>query len=184
MSKMWFGWLWEFECGDETVANGVVSEILQGGFPARLKKILIVDAPPWFEFPFRLARPFLTAKMLERVGLHIAYMNRGISTCVALQLYILPSSHLIQHIAIESLPQSLGGRYKHDHQKWLQTCLSRMEGQDKMHSSSHENQGWNNRNGLSMDHEEVSCRFTPLLLARASKRDLFVCGIVRRSSVT
>ncbi len=46
---------------------------LQGAFPARLKKVLIVGAPVWFRVPYNLLSLLLKEKLRERVSIH-AYM--------------------------------------------------------------------------------------------------------------
>lgn len=39
----------------------------QGGYPARLKKVLIVTAPLWFKAPFKVLRLFVREKLRDRV---------------------------------------------------------------------------------------------------------------------
>lgn len=41
---------------------------LQGAYPARLKKVLIVSAPLWFKAPFRILRLFVREKLRDRVS--------------------------------------------------------------------------------------------------------------------
>uniref|UniRef100_A0A182VWA5 Tyrosine-protein phosphatase non-receptor type 9 n=1 Tax=Anopheles minimus TaxID=112268 RepID=A0A182VWA5_9DIPT len=41
--------------------------LLKGGYPARLKKVLIVTAPLWFKAPFKILRLFVREKLRERV---------------------------------------------------------------------------------------------------------------------
>ncbi|XP_013147433.1 PREDICTED: tyrosine-protein phosphatase non-receptor type 9-like [Papilio polytes] len=41
--------------------------MLKGGYPAKLKKVLIVTAPLWFKAPFRILRLFVREKLRERV---------------------------------------------------------------------------------------------------------------------
>ena len=40
----------------------------QGGYPARLKKVLIVTAPLWFKAPFKILRLFVKEKLRERAS--------------------------------------------------------------------------------------------------------------------
>ncbi|XP_055346155.1 tyrosine-protein phosphatase non-receptor type 9-like isoform X2 [Paramacrobiotus metropolitanus] len=80
--------------------------ILKGGFPARLKKILIVDPPSWLSIPLSVIRPFITPKMLERI-------------------YLINRVQLREHIAPHSIPESLGGTLRHDHAHWIGLCVKR-----------------------------------------------------------
>lgn len=41
--------------------------LLQGGYPAKLKKVLIVTAPLWFKAPFKILRLFVREKLRDRV---------------------------------------------------------------------------------------------------------------------
>lgn len=43
--------------------------ILQGSYPARLKKVLIVTAPLWFKAPFKILRLFVREKLRDRVSI-------------------------------------------------------------------------------------------------------------------
>ena len=45
----------------------IVCVHLQGSFPARLKKVLIVLAPLWFKAPFKILRLFVREKLRDRV---------------------------------------------------------------------------------------------------------------------
>ena len=40
---------------------------MQGAYPARLKKVLIVTAPLWFKAPFKVLRLFVREKLRDRV---------------------------------------------------------------------------------------------------------------------
>ena len=40
---------------------------LQGGYPARLKKVLIVTPPIWFRAPYKILSPFVKEKIRDRV---------------------------------------------------------------------------------------------------------------------
>lgn len=39
----------------------------KGGYPAKLKKVLIVTAPLWFKAPFKILRLFVREKLRDRV---------------------------------------------------------------------------------------------------------------------
>lgn len=71
----------------------------QGGYPARLKKVLIVTAPLWFKAPFKILRLFVREKLRERV-------------------FTVSVPQLSLHIPRDSLPDSLGGTHKIDHSTW------------------------------------------------------------------
>ena len=43
--------------------------LLQGSYPARLKKVLIVTAPLWFKAPFKILRLFVREKLRDRVSI-------------------------------------------------------------------------------------------------------------------
>ncbi|CAH0718229.1 unnamed protein product, partial [Brenthis ino] len=75
----------------------------KGGYPAKLKKVLIVTAPLWFKAPFRILRLFVREKLRERVH-----------TVSAPQLGV--------HIPRASLPRQLGGQLEPDHAAWLEHC--------------------------------------------------------------
>lgn len=77
----------------------------QGGYPAKLKKVLIVTAPLWFKAPFKILRLFVREKLRERV-------------------YTVSVAQLSSHIPRSCLPASLGGQLQLDHEAWLEHCLS------------------------------------------------------------
>ncbi|KAJ8944899.1 hypothetical protein NQ318_012708, partial [Aromia moschata] len=79
----------------------------QGGYPAKLKKVLIVTAPLWFKAPFKILRLFVREKLRERV-------------------YTVSVAQLSSHIPRESLPTQLGGSHVLDHNGWLSHCLLSM----------------------------------------------------------
>lgn len=81
--------------------------LLQGGYPAKLKKVLIVTAPLWFKAPFKILRLFVREKLRERV-------------------YTVSVAQLLSHIPRESLPIALGGSLELDHNGWLSYCLQSM----------------------------------------------------------
>ena len=49
--------------------KSVIHNLLQGGYPARLKKVLIVTAPMWFKAPFKVMRLFVREKLRDRVSI-------------------------------------------------------------------------------------------------------------------
>lgn len=76
----------------------------QGGYPARLKKVLIVTAPLWFKAPFKILRLFVREKLRERV-------------------FTVSVPQLSLHVPRESLPQHLGGAdLSINHSTWLCHC--------------------------------------------------------------
>lgn len=79
----------------------------QGGYPAKLKKVLIVTAPLWFKAPFKILRLFVREKLRERV-------------------YTVSVAQLTTHIPRASLPIHLGGSLELDHDAWLAHCLASM----------------------------------------------------------
>lgn len=81
--------------------------LLKGGYPARLKKVLIVTAPLWFKAPFKILRLFVREKLRDRV-------------------YTVNISQLCSHIPIGSLPKDLGGSFEVDHKSWLLRCFKSM----------------------------------------------------------
>ncbi|XP_071449515.1 tyrosine-protein phosphatase non-receptor type 9-like [Hetaerina americana] len=81
--------------------------LLKGGYPAKLKKVLIVTAPLWFKAPFKILRLFVREKLRDRV-------------------YTVSVPQLTVHIAREALPPGLGGTLKVDHNAWLRQCAKSM----------------------------------------------------------
>ncbi|XP_042910680.1 tyrosine-protein phosphatase non-receptor type 9 isoform X2 [Parasteatoda tepidariorum] len=81
-----------------------ILNLLKGGYPARLKKVLIVAAPLWFKAPFRIFQLFLREKLRDRV-------------------FMISVPQLCLHVPIASLPLDLGGSFHVDHKLWLQHCL-------------------------------------------------------------
>ncbi|OWF43100.1 tyrosine-protein phosphatase non-receptor type 9-like [Mizuhopecten yessoensis] len=82
-----------------------ILNMLKGGYPARLKKVLIVTAPLWFKAPFKILRLFVREKLRDRV-------------------YTVSLSQLTQHIPKESLPRQLGGIAPDTHAPWLLMCAN------------------------------------------------------------
>ncbi|XP_015922158.1 tyrosine-protein phosphatase non-receptor type 9 [Parasteatoda tepidariorum] len=81
--------------------------LLKGGYPARLKKVLIVTAPLWFKAPFKILRLFVREKLRDRV-------------------YMVSVPQLPLHVPLSSLPLELGGNASIDHQTWLLHCVKSM----------------------------------------------------------
>ncbi|XP_052742529.1 tyrosine-protein phosphatase non-receptor type 9 isoform X1 [Bicyclus anynana] len=77
--------------------------MLKGGYPAKLKKVLIVTAPLWFKAPFRILRLFVREKLRERV-------------------HTVSAPQLGAHVPRASLPRQLGGQLEPDHAAWLEHC--------------------------------------------------------------
>ncbi|XP_047506434.1 tyrosine-protein phosphatase non-receptor type 9 isoform X1 [Pieris napi] len=77
--------------------------MLKGGYPAKLKKVLIVTAPLWFKAPFRILRLFVREKLRERV-------------------HTVSAPQLGAHVPRASLPKQLGGQLEPDHAAWLDHC--------------------------------------------------------------
>ncbi|XP_065223090.1 tyrosine-protein phosphatase non-receptor type 9 [Planococcus citri] len=78
--------------------------LLKGGYPAKLKKVLIVTAPLWFKAPFKILRLFVREKLRDRV-------------------YTVSIPQLALHIPRESLPVHLGGTLEVAHEEWLLHCF-------------------------------------------------------------
>jgi len=72
--------------------------MLQGSYPARLKKVLIVTAPMWFRAPFKILRLFVKEKLRDRVG----WIKVTLSLCSALwEHFALNTVALIIVITVE-----------------------------------------------------------------------------------
>ncbi|XP_055843450.1 tyrosine-protein phosphatase non-receptor type 9 isoform X1 [Episyrphus balteatus] len=81
--------------------------LLKGGYPARLKKVLIVTAPLWFKAPFKILRLFVREKLRERV-------------------FTVSVPTLSLHVPRQALPRYLGGTLEIDHSTWLLHCYKSM----------------------------------------------------------
>ncbi|XP_073830620.1 protein tyrosine phosphatase Meg2 isoform X2 [Musca autumnalis] len=81
--------------------------LLKGGYPARLKKVLIVTAPLWFKAPFKILRLFVREKLRERV-------------------FTVSVPTLSLHVPRKALPIHLGGTLEIDHNTWLLHCRKSM----------------------------------------------------------
>lgn len=94
-------------CADEILARGNYFCDVEGGYPARLKKVLIVSSPLWFKAPFKILRLFVREKLRERV-------------------FTVSVPQLSLHVPRESLPIHLGGSLKINHSTWLAHCHKSM----------------------------------------------------------
>lgn len=81
-----------------------ILNLLKGGYPARLKKVLIVAAPLWFKAPFKILQLFVREKLRDRV-------------------FMVSIPQLCMHVPPSSLPKELGGNFEVDHKRWLLDCL-------------------------------------------------------------
>ncbi|TMW47889.1 hypothetical protein DOY81_007039 [Sarcophaga bullata] len=81
--------------------------LLKGGYPARLKKVLIVTAPLWFKAPFKILRLFVREKLRERV-------------------FTVSVPTLSLHVPRKALPIHLGGTLEIEHNTWLLHCRKSM----------------------------------------------------------
>lgn len=89
------------------IIHVLFASIFQGGYPAKLKKVLIVTAPLWFKAPFKILRLFVREKLRDRV-------------------FTVSIPQLTLHIPRESLPHRLGGTLEIQHEAWLLHCLKSM----------------------------------------------------------
>lgn len=90
---------------------------MQGGYPARLKKVLIVTAPLWFKAPFKILRLFVREKLRERV-------------------FTVSIPQLSLHVPRESLPVHLGGVHQINHSTWLLHCHKSMTNREDEHTAN------------------------------------------------
>lgn len=67
---------------------------MQGAYPARLKKVLIVSAPLWFKAPFRILRLFVREKLRDRVREDILPAFLAFFPFSINKLVFFPSPHL------------------------------------------------------------------------------------------
>ncbi|XP_035664265.1 tyrosine-protein phosphatase non-receptor type 9-like isoform X1 [Branchiostoma floridae] len=88
-----------------------ILNLLKGGYPARMKRVLIVTAPLWFKVPFSVLRQFVREKLRERV-------------------HVLDTTELHNFIPLSALPTHLGGDLLIDHPSWLQRCWNASLAQD------------------------------------------------------
>ncbi|XP_055303453.1 tyrosine-protein phosphatase non-receptor type 9 isoform X2 [Sitodiplosis mosellana] len=94
-----------------------ILNLLKGGYPARLKKVLIVTAPLWFKAPFKILRLFVREKLRERV-------------------FTVSIPQLSLHVPRDSLPVHLGGTHQINHSTWLLNCQKSMTNREDEHTAS------------------------------------------------
>ena len=83
-----------------------VYNMVSGAYPAKLKNILIVDAPLWFRAAFRTISTVFRRKITDRVSF--------VSSTAELAS-LIGGRHI--------LPSHLGGTAKVDHHAWFEECL-------------------------------------------------------------
>ena len=66
----------------------------QGGYPARLKKVLIVTAPLWFKAPFKILRLFVKEKLRERASNQYEYESKKFVPLSKRIIICVSDSHL------------------------------------------------------------------------------------------
>ncbi|CAM1299267.1 Uncharacterised protein PB.3394, partial [Pycnogonum litorale] len=112
-----------------------ILNMLKAGYPARLKKVLIVTAPLWFKAPFKILRLFVREKLRDRVIDHLdkfrlvrIWPQLGYSRTDnrLFSVFTLSIPQLQLHIPPSSLPADLGGNLQVDHKNWLLHCLKSM----------------------------------------------------------
>lgn len=62
-----FNFLWDINALRFLIFIKLFLFHLQGCYPAKLKKVLIVTAPLWFKAPFKILRLFVREKLRDRV---------------------------------------------------------------------------------------------------------------------
>ncbi|KAF6776586.1 hypothetical protein AHF37_03680 [Paragonimus kellicotti] len=87
--------------------------LFKGIYPARLRKVIIVEAPMWFRAPFGVLRLFVKEKMRDRI-----------STVDFDELHVHLTPSLIQRVF-----QQLT---RHRHYDWLRTCLEKSDHADQL----------------------------------------------------
>ncbi|XP_053612109.1 tyrosine-protein phosphatase non-receptor type 9 isoform X2 [Plodia interpunctella] len=137
--------------------------MLKGGYPAKLKKVLIVTAPLWFKAPFGILRLFVREKLRERV-------------------HTVSAPQLGSHVPRASLPKQLGGQLEPDHAAWLEHCrncytnniqASKLDGIDEYVISNHI-PAVKPQNGI-ID-RAVECDMTSDRAARTDTADMHISG--------
>ncbi|ESO02725.1 hypothetical protein HELRODRAFT_65441, partial [Helobdella robusta] len=79
--------------------------ILKNSYPAKLKKIIIIEPPKWFEMVHQVLLKMIGVKMQNRI-------------------FVVTLSQLTNHIPVSSLPKELGGNLSHKHSKWIADCIN------------------------------------------------------------
>ncbi|XP_065059843.1 tyrosine-protein phosphatase non-receptor type 9-like isoform X2 [Rhopilema esculentum] len=80
--------------------------ILKGAFPARLKHVYILAAPLWFRASLSILSNFVGEKITSRVET------------------LKKTEDLLSRIPASTIPVHLGGTSEHDHDMWLEICVS------------------------------------------------------------
>lgn len=112
---------------------------ITGGYPARLRKVLIVTAPLWFKAPFKILRLFVREKLRERV-------------------FTVSIPQLMLHVPKESLPIRLGGTLEIDHSTWLLHCYKSMTNrEDELLATIGHSNSNNDNNIQEQTNEFVVC---------------------------
>lgn len=110
--------------------------LLKGGYPARLKKVLIVTAPLWFKAPFKILRLFVREKLRERV-------------------FTVSIPQLSLHVPRDSLPVRLGGTLEIDHPSWLLHCYRSMTNrEDELVAGQQQHQNGTSHAGAENNHNQ------------------------------
>ncbi|XP_054727320.1 tyrosine-protein phosphatase non-receptor type 9 isoform X1 [Anastrepha obliqua] len=104
--------------------------LLKGGYPARLKKVLIVTAPLWFKAPFKILRLFVREKLRERV-------------------FTVSVPTLGLHVPLKALPLHLGGALEIDHATWLLQCRKSMTNREDELLANIEQAAFNRSNNIN-----------------------------------
>ncbi|XP_036317724.1 tyrosine-protein phosphatase non-receptor type 9 isoform X3 [Rhagoletis pomonella] len=104
--------------------------LLKGGYPARLKKVLIVTAPLWFKAPFKILRLFVREKLRERV-------------------FTVSVPTLRLHVPLKALPLHLGGALEIDHATWLLQCRKSMTNREDELLANIEQAAFNRSNSIN-----------------------------------
>ena len=89
---------------EDRLAAEVILDVLQDQYPARVKRIFVIDAPWYVRKLFRVMTPFLKPKMRERV-------------------FLVSRSQLLTFFSPDCLPVSLGGTRLPYHAQWLTSAL-------------------------------------------------------------
>lgn len=121
--------------------------LLKGGYPAKLKKVLIVTAPLWFKAPFKILRLFVREKLRDRV-------------------FTISVPQLTLHIPRESLPGKLGGTLEVDHAAWLLHCLRSMTNREQHGDGTGEGTG--QQSTLNNDGADLTSSSSSLSLSVSS----------------
>ncbi|KAA0186381.1 Protein-tyrosine phosphatase [Fasciolopsis buskii] len=87
--------------------------LFKGAYPARLRKVIIVEAPFWFRAPFGVLRFFVKEKMRERI-------------------FTVDLDELHVHLPPVLVERWFDQLTQHRHFDWLRTCLKRSGHEDRI----------------------------------------------------